>query len=128
MYAPVVQAVIFLFEHSEKATAGFILNKPTEHTLGRLVGADALCPEFADCTLYLGGDVGHDTMHLLHGCSDIQVLTSPASPLFVCCIRKYVSLSNHRMLEYTWHHQHHALPLGETSTSDLLVLVMQSVL
>ena len=67
------QAVIFLFEHSDKASAGFILNKPTEHKLGKIVGADELCPEFADNLLYLGGDVGSDTMHFIHGCSDIQV-------------------------------------------------------
>ncbi|DBB08311.1 TPA: hypothetical protein ACH3X3_008476 [Trebouxia sp. C0006] len=66
------QAVIFLFEHDNTASAGFILNKPTEHVLGKLVGADNLCPEFADNVLYLGGDVGHDTMHFLHGYSDIQ--------------------------------------------------------
>lgn len=66
------QAVIFLFEHDDTASAGFILNKPTEHVLGKLVGADNLCPEFADNVLYLGGDVGHDTVHFLHGYSDIQ--------------------------------------------------------
>ncbi|KAL3162870.1 hypothetical protein ABBQ32_009321 [Trebouxia sp. C0010 RCD-2024] len=66
------QAVIFLFEHDETSSAGFILNKPTEHRLGRLVGADELCPEFADNILYLGGDVGSDTMHFIHGYSDIQ--------------------------------------------------------
>ena len=68
-----LQAVIFLCDLDYKASAGFILNRPTEHVLGRLIGADALCPEFADNTLYLGGDVGHDTMHFLHGYSDIQV-------------------------------------------------------
>lgn len=70
---PVWQAVIFLFEHDDKGSAGFILNKPTEHKLGKIVGADELCPEFADNLLYLGGDVGSDTMHFIHGYSDIQV-------------------------------------------------------
>ena len=68
-----MQTVIFLFEHDDTASAGFILNKPSEHVLGKLVGADELCPEFAENRLYLGGDVGHDTLHFLHGCSDIQV-------------------------------------------------------
>ena len=71
--ACMLQAVIFLFEHDDTGTAGFILNKPTEHKLGKLVGADELCPEFANNMLYLGGDVGHDTMHFLHGYSDVQV-------------------------------------------------------
>ena len=72
----VTQAVIFLFEQDDIGSAGFMLNKPTEHILGKLVGADKLCPEFADNLLYLGGDVGDDTMHFLHGCSDIQVRSS----------------------------------------------------
>lgn len=69
----VMQAVIFLFEHSQEGSAGFILNKPTELTLGKLVAAEALLPEFAQNRLHLGGDVGSDTMHLLHGCPDVQV-------------------------------------------------------
>ena len=75
-----VQAVIFLFEHDDTASAGFILNRPTERLLGKLVGADELCPEFADNTVYLGGDVGDDTMHFLHGCSDIQVSYAGTHP------------------------------------------------
>lgn len=62
-----------MFEHDDKGSAGFILNKPTEHRLGKIVGADELCPEFADNLLYLGGDVGSDTMHFIHGYSDVQV-------------------------------------------------------
>ena len=73
------QAVIFLFEHDDTSSAGFILNKPTEHKLGRLVGADELCPEFADNLLYLGGDVGSDTMHFIHGYTDIQVCGLPSA-------------------------------------------------
>lgn len=68
-----MQAVIFLFEHGADGSAGFILNRPTELTLGQLVAADTLLPEFADNPLYLGGDVGSDTMHFLHGCADTQV-------------------------------------------------------
>lgn len=68
-----MQAVIFLFEHSEEGSAGFILNRPTELTLGKLLAADALLPEFSDNLLYLGGDVGSDAMHFMHGCPDIQV-------------------------------------------------------
>ena len=74
------QAVIFLFEHDDKGTAGFILNRPTEHKLGKIVGADELCPEFADNLLYLGGDVGSDTMHFIHGYFDIQVCEASGKP------------------------------------------------
>lgn len=79
-----MQAVIFMFEHGEEGSAGFILNRPTELTLGKLVAADALLPEFADNLLYLGGDVGSDTMHFVHGCSDIQVLQPDISKVASC--------------------------------------------
>lgn len=42
-----VQAVIFLFEHSESGSAGLILNRRTSYNIGSLTGADMLCPEFA---------------------------------------------------------------------------------
>ena len=72
-----------MFEHGESGSAGFILNRPTELTLGKLVAADALLPEFADNLLYLGGDVGSDSMHFLHGCADTEVVL--VQKLFDAC-------------------------------------------
>ncbi len=47
------QSVIFLFEHSEQGSAGLILNKPTQYTIGTMSGLEALCPEFSDNGLFL---------------------------------------------------------------------------
>lgn len=48
-----MQAVIFLFDHSEQGSAGLILNRPTQYKMGSVSGLDALCPEFAENNLYL---------------------------------------------------------------------------
>lgn len=53
----VTQAVIFLASHDENGSAGFILNRPTQVSLGDLVEANTL-PQFGASPLYLGGDVG----------------------------------------------------------------------
>jgi len=45
---------------------GVILNRRTERTLGSIPGAEPFTPEFAACPLFLGGDVGPSSMHLLH--------------------------------------------------------------
>lgn len=66
------RSVIFLFEHSAQGAAGIILNRPTEYQLGQIEGAEKLLPQFAKERLYLGGDVGRSTMHLMHGCPDIE--------------------------------------------------------
>ena len=50
-----VQAVIFIFEHSEQGSAGLILNKPTQYTIGTMSGLEALCPEFSENGLFLVG-------------------------------------------------------------------------
>ena len=60
------RAVIFLFEHSAEGSAGLILNRPTEHKLGSIAGAAPFLPEFKDAPLFLGGDVGKSSLHLLH--------------------------------------------------------------
>ncbi len=60
------RAVIFLFDHSDEGSAGIILNRPTEHTLGGIAGASTFMPEFATAPLFLGGDVGKSSLHLLH--------------------------------------------------------------
>ncbi len=47
------QCVIFLFEHSEQGSAGLILNKPTQYTIGTMAGLEALGPEVSDNGLFL---------------------------------------------------------------------------
>lgn len=66
------QAVILVWAHDETGSAGLILNAPTQHTVGSVHGAELLRPELSSCPLYLGGDVGRHTLHLLHGISGLQ--------------------------------------------------------
>lgn len=66
------QSVIFVFAHGESGTVGLILNKPTQFTLGGVQGAEVLCPEFEGEPLNLGGDVGRDTLHVLHPFRDLE--------------------------------------------------------
>jgi len=60
------QAVLFVFSHADTGTVGLILNKPTKFVLGGVHGAEVLSPEFSAEPLFLGGDVGRDTLHVLH--------------------------------------------------------------
>jgi hypothetical protein len=47
--------------------------RPTEYLVGQLSqGAAALQPEFNACQLFLGGDVGADEVHLLHGVAGLK--------------------------------------------------------
>jgi putative transcriptional regulator len=57
-----VRAVVLLCEHSESGSVGFILNRPTNLTLGDLL------PELETPELYIhqGGPVQMDTLHMLH--------------------------------------------------------------
>jgi putative AlgH/UPF0301 family transcriptional regulator len=48
-----LQAVIFIFEHSQQGSAGLILNRPTQYTIGGLPGLETLCPEFVENNLFL---------------------------------------------------------------------------
>ncbi|CAI5512209.1 unnamed protein product [Closterium sp. Naga37s-1] len=65
------RAVIFLLMHGPQGTAGVILNRPSQYTLGQLAGFEELLPEFSACPLYLGGDVGSTSTHCLHGVADL---------------------------------------------------------
>ncbi|KAI5078229.1 hypothetical protein GOP47_0005900 [Adiantum capillus-veneris] len=66
------QAVIFLFAHSNEGSAGLILNRPTEYNLGQLAGFEELLPDFASCPLYMGGDVGANALHVVHGVHGLE--------------------------------------------------------
>lgn len=67
------KSVIFLFEHGPEGSAGLILNLPTVHTIGSLgAAAGQMVPEFKDNVLHLGGDVGDNTIHMLHNCAILE--------------------------------------------------------
>lgn len=60
------RAAVLLYDHDELGSAGIILTRPTEHTVGNVAGCGALLPEFTDARLHLGGDVNLQVLHILH--------------------------------------------------------------
>jgi putative transcriptional regulator len=62
-----MRTVVFLCEHRDEGTFGFVLNKRLEITLGQIV------PELENCPLpvFYGGPVQHDTLHFLHCYPDL---------------------------------------------------------
>lgn len=62
------------------------LRSPTEYKVGDLgAGAASLQPELSPCTLYLGGDVGQESVHLLHGVWGLQHSAEVIPGVFVSC-------------------------------------------
>lgn len=57
-----MRTVVFLCEHQEEGSFGFVLNKNYEHTLNELVSG----LEDLEIPVYLGGPVQMDTIHFLH--------------------------------------------------------------
>lgn len=57
------RSVVFLCEHSEEGTVGFILNQPMALTLGDLLTDTSLDMPLA---IYQGGPVLPDTLHIIH--------------------------------------------------------------
>jgi putative transcriptional regulator len=61
-----MRTVVFLCEHQEEGSFGFVLNKNYDYTLDELVsGLDDL-----KIPVYHGGPVQMDTIHFLHQCPD----------------------------------------------------------
>lgn len=62
-----IRTVIFICEHDNESTFGFVLNKLVEHTL------DELLDTFEGYTVpvYYGGPVQTDTIHFLHQYPDL---------------------------------------------------------
>ena len=50
----------------------YILFRPTEYNLGQLAGFEDLLPDFASCPLYMGGDVGANALHVVHGAGGLK--------------------------------------------------------
>lgn len=61
------RTVIFLCEHKEEGSFGFVLNKKTEHLLGELIAG----VEMSDFPVYYGGPVQQDTIHFIHQCPNL---------------------------------------------------------
>ncbi len=62
------RTVIFLTEHNEEGSVGFILNKPSESRLGEVM--DDL--KGLDAQIFIGGPVQQDTLHFIHRYSDLD--------------------------------------------------------
>ena len=56
------RSVILICEHNDEGTLGFVLNKPTNHTLGEVVQEACDYPSL----LHKGGPVQLDTLHFIH--------------------------------------------------------------
>lgn len=61
------RTVIYICEHNEEGSFGFVLNKPSE------LKFDEIFEEVNNfrVTLYIGGPVQHDTLHFIHRASDV---------------------------------------------------------
>lgn len=77
------RAVILLLEHGDRGSYGVILNRPSSVYMRDLDLGRPL-PEFDDCRLYLGGDVGDKEVLLVHphgelkgGCGRWDQLVGP---------------------------------------------------
>jgi putative transcriptional regulator len=57
-----MRSVVFLCEHEEQGSFGFVLNRPYNQSVGDLVGNLEGC----DWPVYFGGPVQMDTLHFLH--------------------------------------------------------------
>jgi len=62
------QAVILLVQHDENGSLGVILNRPTGYKMSEVSDID---PAFGDNKLYLGGDVGSETL-IIHPYEDVK--------------------------------------------------------
>ena len=62
-----IRTVVFLCEHQEQGSFGFVLNKRYKQTLGDLI-TDL---EGHQLPVYYGGPVQQDTVHFLHQCPNL---------------------------------------------------------
>ncbi len=59
-----MRSVVFICEHKDEGSFGFVLNRKYDHILGELItGLEA-----SDFPVYHGGPVQVDTIHFLHQC------------------------------------------------------------
>ena len=78
-----LQAVILIIKHGPTGSIGVVLNRPTAYTIGQMAGAEVLCPDFASCQLYLGGDVGRGVTQVLHNHPQLEGSEEVASGIYL---------------------------------------------
>lgn len=60
------RSVVLIADHNQNGSVGFILNKPLEHTLGKLI------PEVdSDINVFYGGPVEQDNLYFIHKIPDL---------------------------------------------------------
>eukprot|EP00803_Ostreobium_quekettii_P000196 evm.model.scf_1281EXC.5 EVM.evm.TU.scf_1281EXC.5 scf_1281EXC:17665-18611(+) len=114
------QAVIFIFTHSESGSAGLILNRPTEFTLGKVAGAEEMCPEFAESQLRLGGDVGKSTLNILHSYGELEGAIEIVNGIYLGgfeAARRAVREGNAQGKDFTWFMHHAGWGPGQVSST-----------
>ncbi len=62
-----MRTVIFICEHQQEGSFGFVLNKPYDQNIGELL----VDLEEYDFPVYFGGPVQLDTVHFLHNCPEL---------------------------------------------------------
>ncbi|MEL6559909.1 MAG: YqgE/AlgH family protein [Bacteroidota bacterium] len=67
------RSIIYLCEHSDEGSLGFVLNKPAKVTLNEVV--DGFITE--DIPLYLGGPVEQNTLHFIYRANPELVISEP---------------------------------------------------
>ena len=67
------QAAILLLDHDDATGSfGVILNRPSDYRLGQLVLTKELLGAFDSCRLYMGGDVGDNSLQVIHAVPGVQ--------------------------------------------------------
>ncbi|MFY7900120.1 MAG: YqgE/AlgH family protein [Chitinophagaceae bacterium] len=57
-----VRTAILVCEHDDKGSFGFVINKPSDYSLGSLVPS----VDFSNFPVFIGGPVQNDTLHFIH--------------------------------------------------------------
>lgn len=69
------RSVVYIVEHDDEGTIGFVLNKPLDVKMQHVVRD---FPHI-DTTVGYGGPVGEDTLHFVHNVGDILMNSIPVS-------------------------------------------------
>lgn len=65
-------SIILLLDHDENGSYGIILNKPSPNFRIGSLALNVKMPEFEDCLLYFGGDVGDGSIQMIHAVEGIE--------------------------------------------------------
>lgn len=76
--ASFTRSVVLITEHSDQGSLGFILNKPTGHTIGQVLEG---FPS-GDSQLFFGGPVETDSLFYLHNSAHLKGCRKVASGLY----------------------------------------------